>query len=151
MKYEDYKTFRTAIGGKLLEVEIGKVCELANGQAWVKYGDTVVNVTACASKEPRPDIDFFPLSCDYEEKMYAAGKIPGGFIKREGRPSERAVAFHLRHPVGRPYRICCSRHGRSTVHHEPVRSAESRELHAHDRFRYQGSYHDGRSRRTGSS
>jgi len=91
MKYEDYKTFRTAIGGKLLEVEIGKVCELANGQAWVKYGDTVVNVTACASKEPRPDIDFFPLSCDYEEKMYAAGKIPGGFIKREGRPSERAV------------------------------------------------------------
>ncbi|MCI7145572.1 MAG: polyribonucleotide nucleotidyltransferase [Clostridiales bacterium] len=91
MKYTDYKTFRTAIGGKLLEVEIGKVCELANGQAWVKYGDTVVNVTACASKEPRPDIDFFPLSCDYEEKMYAAGKIPGGFIKREGRPSERAV------------------------------------------------------------
>ena len=91
MKYEDYKTFRTAIGGKLLEVEIGKVCELANGQAWVKYGDTVVNVTACASKEPRPDIDFFPLSCDYEEKMYAAGKIPGGFIKREGRPSERAT------------------------------------------------------------
>lgn len=91
MKYENYKTFRTAIGGKLMEVEIGKVCELANGQAWVKYGDTVVNVTACASKEPRPDIDFFPLSCDYEEKMYAAGKIPGGFIKREGRPSERAT------------------------------------------------------------
>ena len=57
----------------------------------VRYGDTVVNVTACASKEPRPDIDFFPLSCDYEEKMYAAGKIPGGFIKREGRPSERAI------------------------------------------------------------
>ena len=91
MKYEDYKTFRTAIGGKLLEVEIGKVCELANGQAWVKYGDTVVNVTACASKEPREDVDFFPLSCDYEERMYAAGKIPGGFIKREGRPSERAI------------------------------------------------------------
>ena len=91
MKYEDYKTFRTAIGGKLLEVEIGKVCELANGQAWVKYGDTVVNVTACASKEPKPDIDFFPLSVDYEERMYAAGKIPGGFIKREGRPSEHAI------------------------------------------------------------
>jgi len=91
MKYEDYKTFRMALGGKLLEVEIGKVCELANGQAWIRYGDTVVNVTACASKDPRPDADFFPLSCDYEEKMYAAGKIPGGFIKREGRPSERAV------------------------------------------------------------
>jgi len=91
MKFEDYKTFRTAVGGKLLELEIGKVCEQANGQVMVKYGDTVVNVTAVMSKEPRPDIDFFPLSCDYEEKMYAAGKIPGGFIKREGRPSEKAV------------------------------------------------------------
>ena len=91
MKFTDYRTFKTAIGGKLLELEIGKVCELANGQVMVKYGDTVVNVTACASKEPRPDIDFFPLSCDYEEKMYAAGKIPGGFIKREGRPSEKAI------------------------------------------------------------
>ena len=78
MKFTDYRTFKTAIGGKLLELEIGKVCELANGQVMVRYGDTVVNVTACASKEPRPDIDFFPLSCDYEEKMYAAGKaMPG--------------------------------------------------------------------------
>ena len=91
MKFTDYRTFKTAIGGKLLQLEIGKVCEMANGQVMVRYGDTVVNVTACASKEPRPDIDFFPLSCDYEEKMYAAGKIPGGFIKREGRPSEKAI------------------------------------------------------------
>ncbi len=91
MKYENYKVFRTALGGKLLELEIGKVCEMANGQVMVKYGDTVVNVTATASSQPRPNIDFFPLSCDYEEKMYAAGKIPGGFIKREGRPSEKAV------------------------------------------------------------
>ncbi|MFQ7111313.1 MAG: polyribonucleotide nucleotidyltransferase [Anaerovoracaceae bacterium] len=91
MKFTDYRTFKTAIGGRLLELEIGKVCEMANGQVMVRYGDTVVNVTAVASKEPRPDIDFFPLSCDYEEKMYAAGKIPGGFIKREGRPSEKAI------------------------------------------------------------
>lgn len=91
MKFEDYKVFRTAVGGKLLELEIGKVCEMANGQVMVRYGDTVVNVTAVASAQPRPDIDFFPLSCDYEEKMYAAGKIPGGFIKREGRPSEKAI------------------------------------------------------------
>ncbi len=91
MKYEGYKTYRTAIGGKLLELEIGKVCEMANGQVMVRYGDTVVNVTAVASKAPKPDIDFFPLSCNYEEKMYAAGKIPGGFIKREGRPSEKAT------------------------------------------------------------
>ncbi len=91
LRNQTYRTFKTAVGGRLLQMEIGKVCELANGQVMVRYGDTVVNVTACASKEPRPDIDFFPLSCDYEEKMYAAGKIPGGFIKREGRPSERAV------------------------------------------------------------
>ena len=90
-RFEDYRVFRTAVGGRLLQLEIGKVCEQANGQVMVKYGDTVVNVTACSSKEPRPDIDFFPLSVDYEERMYAAGKIPGGFIKREGRPSEHAI------------------------------------------------------------
>ena len=90
-RFTDYRTFKTAIGGRLLQLEIGKVCEQANGQVMVRYGESVVNVTACASKEPRPDIDFFPLSCDYEERMYAAGKIPGGFIKREGRPSEKAI------------------------------------------------------------
>ena len=91
MRFTDYRTFRTAVGGRLLEVEIGKVCEQANGQCWVRYGDTVVNCTATMSKTPREGVDFFPLSCDFEEKMYAAGKIPGGFIKREGRPSEKAI------------------------------------------------------------
>lgn len=91
MRFEDYKTFRTAIGGRLLQVEVGKVAGMANGAATVRYGDTVVNVTATCSAEPREDIDFFPLSCDYEERMYAAGKIPGGFIKREGRPTEKAI------------------------------------------------------------
>ena len=91
MRFEDYRTFKTAVGGRLLQLEIGKVCEMAGGQVMVKYGDTVVNVTATASAEPRADIDFFPLSVDYEERMYAAGKIPGGFIKREGRPSEKAI------------------------------------------------------------
>lgn len=91
MRFEDYRTFKTALGGRLLQAEIGKVCEMANGQVMMRYGDTVVNVTAVCSKEPRQDIDFFPLSCDYEEKMYAAGKIPGGFIKREGRPGEKAI------------------------------------------------------------
>ena len=90
-RFEDYRTFKTAVGGRLLQLEIGKVCEQANGQVMVKYGDTVVNVTACASKEPKPDIDFFPLSVDFEERMYSVGKIPGGFIKREGRPSEHAI------------------------------------------------------------
>ena len=91
LRNQTYRTFKTAVGGRLLQMEIGKVCEQANGQVMVRYGDTVVNVTACAAKEPRPDADFFPLSCDYEEKMYAAGKIPGGFLRREGRPGEKAV------------------------------------------------------------
>lgn len=91
MRFEDYRVFKTAVGGRLLELEIGKVCEQANGQVMVRYGDTVVNVTATANNTPRQDIDFFPLSVDYEERMYAAGKIPGGFIKREGRQSENAI------------------------------------------------------------
>ncbi|MDR3225455.1 MAG: polyribonucleotide nucleotidyltransferase [Clostridiales Family XIII bacterium] len=91
MRFEDYKSFRTAVGGRLMQAEVGKVAEQANGAVTVRYGDTVVNVTACMAKTPREGIDFFPLSCEYEERMYAAGKIPGGFIKREGRPSERAT------------------------------------------------------------
>ena len=90
-RFTDYRTFRYPLGGRLLQMEIGKVCEQANGQVWVQYGDTVVSVTVCASKEPREGMDFFPLSCDFEEKMYSVGKIPGGFIKREGRPSEHAI------------------------------------------------------------
>ncbi len=90
-RFTDYRTFKTAVGGRLLQLEIGKVCEQANGQVWVRYGDSVVNVTVCASKQPREGADFFPLTCDYEEKMYAAGKMPGGFIRREGRPSEKAI------------------------------------------------------------
>lgn len=90
-RFTDYRTFKTALGGRLLQFEIGKVCEQANGQVTVRYGETVVNCTAIASKEPRQDIDFFPLSCDYEEKMYSVGKIPGGYIKREGKPGEKAI------------------------------------------------------------
>lgn len=90
-RFTDYRTFKTAVGGRLLEFELRKICEQANGQVMVKYGESVVSVTVCASKEAREDIDFLPLSCDYEEKMYASGKIPGGFIRREGRPSEKAI------------------------------------------------------------
>lgn len=85
------KIYETSIGGKNLSVEIGKVAELANGACILHSGDTVVLVIATNSEKPRDGIDFFPLSVDYEEKLYAAGKIPGGFIKREGRPSERSI------------------------------------------------------------
>ena len=90
-RFEDYRTYKTALGGRLLQFEIGKVAEQANGAVTVRYGDTVVNCTVCASKEPKQDVDFFPLTCNFEEKMYAVGKIPGGYIKREGRPSDKAT------------------------------------------------------------
>lgn len=86
-----YKTFKINFGGRDLVVEIGRVAELANGSAIVRYGDTNVLVTATASEKPRDGIDFFPLSVDYEERLYSVGKIPGGFIKREGRPTEKAI------------------------------------------------------------
>jgi len=87
----DYKIFESEIGGRELIIEINHLAELANGNAFVKYGDTNVLVTATASDEPRDGIDFFPLSVDYEERLYSVGKIPGGFIKREGRPTEKAI------------------------------------------------------------
>ena len=86
-----YKKFETELAGRKLEVETGKVAELANGNVIVRYGDTVVMVNVTASKEPREGIDFFPLSVDYEEKLYAVGKIPGSFQKREGKPADKAI------------------------------------------------------------
>lgn len=83
--------FETTCGGRKLSVEVGKMANLANGSCVVSYGDTVVLVTATASAKPREGIDFFPLSVDFEEKLYSVGKIPGGFIKREGRASEKAI------------------------------------------------------------
>ncbi len=85
------KTFSMEIAGRKLTVETGKLAQLANGSALIRYGDTVVLSTATASAAPREGIDFFPLSVDYEERLYAVGKIPGGFIKREGKPSEKAI------------------------------------------------------------
>lgn len=85
------KVYTMDLAGSQLKVTIGKVAEQANGACLVQYGETVVLVTATSSSKPREGIDFFPLSVDYEEKMYAVGKIPGGFIKREGRPSEKAT------------------------------------------------------------
>lgn len=85
------REFEYDLAGRKLIVNIGKVAEQANGSCLVRYGDTVVLVTATASKEPREGIDFFPLSVDFEERLYSVGKIPGGFIKREGKPSEKAI------------------------------------------------------------
>lgn len=83
--------FKTEVAGRKLVVETGKVAQQANGSVMIKYEDTVLLVTAAASKKPREGVDFLPLTVDYEEKLYAVGKIPGGFIKREGKPSEKAI------------------------------------------------------------
>src|SRR5499426_3663333 len=79
------------IGGLQFSIEMGKVAKQADGAAYVSYGDTVVLATACAEKEAREGVDFFPLTVDYRENTYAAGKIPGGFFKREGRPTEKEI------------------------------------------------------------
>ena len=86
-----FKTYETELAGRKLVFETGKMAGLANGSVLVRYGDTVVIVNVTASKEPREGIDFFPLSVDYEEKLYSVGKIPGSFIKREGKPSDKAI------------------------------------------------------------
>ncbi len=85
------KVFETVLAGRPLVIETGVLAQLANGACLVRYGDTVVMSTATASAKPRDGIDFFPLSVEFEEKLYSVGKIPGGFIKREGRPTEKAV------------------------------------------------------------
>ncbi len=89
--FENYKTFETTFAGRKLVVETGKTCELSNGSCWVHYGETVVMANVTASAKPREGVDFFPLSVDYEERMYSVGKIPGSFTKREGKPSEKAI------------------------------------------------------------
>ncbi|GAI16603.1 unnamed protein product, partial [marine sediment metagenome] len=87
----EFQSFECEVGGRSLIIDTGKLAKQASGAATVRYGDTVVLVTACIGKEPREGVDFLPLTVDYEERLYAAGKIPGGFIRREGRPSQEAT------------------------------------------------------------
>ncbi len=89
--FENYRTFETTYAGRPIVVETGKTCGLSNGSCWVRYGETVVMANVTASAKPREGVDFFPLSVDYEERLYSVGKIPGSFTKREGKPSEKAI------------------------------------------------------------
>lgn len=89
--FDNFKTYQIDFAGRPLIIETGKMAQLANGACLVRYGETVVHVAVTASSKPREGVDFFPLSVDYEEKHYAVGKIPGSYIKREGRPSEKAI------------------------------------------------------------
>ena len=87
----EFKQYKTTYAGRELTIETGKYCGQTNGSCVVRCGDTVVMVSATMSKQPREGMDFFPLSVEFEEKQYAAGKIPGGYIRREGRASEKAI------------------------------------------------------------
>ena len=89
--FENFKTFKTTVAGRELVVETGKMAQLANGSALVRYGETAILATATASAKPRDGIDFLPLSVDFEERLYSVGKIPGSFLKREGKPTEKAI------------------------------------------------------------
>ena len=97
-----FKSYSMDLAGRKLTLETGKMAGLANASVLVRYGETVVIVNVTASKEPREGIDFFPLSVDYEERMYAAGKIPGSFTKREGKPSDKAIL--VSRAIDRPIR-----------------------------------------------
>ena len=90
-QFPDYRIYETMLGGRKLKVEIGKLAGLANGSCLVSFGETTVLATATMAKKPRDGIDFFPLSVDFEERLYAVGRIPGSFMRREGRPSEKAI------------------------------------------------------------
>ena len=89
--FENFRTFETTYAGRPVKVETGKTCGLANGSCWVRYGETVVMANVTASAKPREGVDFFPLSVDFEEKMYSVGRIPGSFTKREGKASDKAI------------------------------------------------------------
>ena len=89
--FENFRVFKTEFAGREMSFEVGKMCGLSNGSCLVRYGETTVLVNVTASQKPRDGIDFFPLSVDFEEKLYSVGRIPGSFLRREGRPSEKAV------------------------------------------------------------
>ena len=89
--FENYKTFSYDFAGRPLVIETGKMAGLANGSALIRYGDTAILACATASAKPRDGIDFLPLSIDFEERLYAVGRIPGSYLKREGRPTEKAI------------------------------------------------------------
>ena len=91
MEFKNYKVFRYTLAGRPLVIETGKMAGLANGSCLIRYGDTAILCCATASEKPRDGIDFLPLSVDFDERMYAVGKIPGGYLKREGKPSEKAI------------------------------------------------------------
>ena len=124
------QVFRLDFCGRGLTVETGEVAKQAGGAVLVRYDDTVVLSTATASKQAKEGIDFFPLTVLFEEKLYSVGKIPGGFLRREGRPSEHATltgTVRFRHPVQRSDCRCNGRTRGWRIHHQPDSGAAGEE------------------------
>ena len=127
--FPNYRKFETTFAGRPFVVETGKMCGLSNGSAMIRYGETCVLCNVTMSDKPRDGVDFFPLSVEFEEKLYAAGRIPGSFMRREGRPGEPAVPQgyaqrclrdHDRHEPG-PRLLCRNfRHERCVPGHRHV-------------------------------
>ena len=148
-------TYSMELGGRTLTMEIGKIAKQANGAVLVRYGDTAVVVAVTGTKTPREGVDFFPLTVDFEEKMYAVGKIPGGFIKREGRPGEQAIfedflrgnpggerlgnkRFYFRKPTGGKRCVLCRQAFASRAKNQrycPACAAKQKRLKAAERQR----------------
>ena len=118
-QYPNHHIFETEIGGRTFTVETGKVAELCNAEAICRYGDTVVLVTAVASPLPKAGIDYFPLTIEVEERMYAVGRIPGSFNRREGKPSDRGVL--ISRLIDRPMRPRSSRPTCATTLSSPAK------------------------------
>ena len=106
--FENHKVYKTTFAGHEMTFETGMMCGLSNGSCLVRYGETTVLVNVTASKKPRDGIDFFPLSVDFEEKLYAVGKIPGSFMRREGRPTEKAILASRMVDARSSPRICAT-------------------------------------------
>ena len=139
-----YKTFSMELGGRTLSVDIGRVAAQANGAAFMHYGNTVVLSTATASEKPREGIVFFPLSVEYNEKMYSVGKIPGGFTRREGKPSDNAILTCR--VIDRPMRPLFPKDYRNDVTLENLVMCMDHDFRAETGFRSRpyGGFHQGK-------
>ena len=111
--FENFKVYETTLAGRPFKVEMGKMCGLSNASALIRYGETCVMCNVVMSPKPREGVDFFPLNVEYEEKLYAAGRIPGSFMRREGRPGERAILTSR--VVDRPMQLLSGRQWHSSV------------------------------------
>ena len=124
--FDNFKVYETTLAGRPFKVEMGKMCGLSNASALIRYGETCVMCNVVMSPKPREGVDFFPLNVEYEEKLYAAGRIPGSFMRRDGRPGEGA------HPPRRARHPDQPRRGPSHAPAVPEGDAQRR-LHHHDR------------------